>query len=68
MIFGGDRHWNVTQNFFVYISDVINKAAVLPPKTPLSKYHDLLPDKWKQKISLKNKTWAIFFDVYVIAS
>ncbi len=36
-------------NFFEYISDVINKAAALPPRTPLSKYRDLLPDKWKQK-------------------
>ena len=33
-------------NFFEYISDVINKAATLPPGTPLSKYRDLLPDKW----------------------
>ena len=32
-----------------YISDVINKAATLPPRTPISKYRDLLPDKWKQK-------------------
>lgn len=36
-------------NFFEYISDVINKAAALPPRTPPSKYRDLLPDKWKQK-------------------
>ena len=36
-------------DFFKYISDVINKAAVLPPRTPLSKYRELLPDKWKQK-------------------
>ena len=36
-------------NFFEYISDVINKAAALPPRTPLSKYRELLPDKWKQK-------------------
>ena len=33
----------------VYISDVINKAATLPPRTPISKYRELLPDKWKQK-------------------
>lgn len=36
-------------NFFEYISDVINKAAALPPGTPLSEYRNLLPDKWKQK-------------------
>lgn len=35
-------------NFFEYISDLINKAAALPPNTPLGKYRDLLPDKWKQ--------------------
>ena len=52
-------------NFFEYISDVINKAAVLPPRTPLSKYRELLPDKWKQKISLKNKNLSdIFLCIY----
>ena len=35
-------------NFFEYISDIINKAAALPPKTPDEKYRDLLPDRWKQ--------------------
>lgn len=34
-------------NFFKYISDIINKAAALPPKTPLSTYRELRPDKWK---------------------
>ena len=31
-----------------YISDVINKAAALPPNTPLEKYRMLLPDNWKE--------------------
>ena len=35
-------------SFFEYISDVINKAAALPPNTPITKYRNLLPDKWKQ--------------------
>lgn len=35
-------------NFFEYISDIINKAAALPPKTPDEKYRELLPDRWKQ--------------------
>ena len=35
-------------NFFEYISDVINKAAALPPNTLLKKYRMLLPDKWKE--------------------
>ena len=36
-------------NFFEYISDVINKAAAIPPmKTvDLQKYRELLPDRWK---------------------
>jgi hypothetical protein len=34
-------------SFFEYISDIINKAATLPPNTPITKYRDLLPDKWK---------------------
>ena len=34
-------------NFFEYISDVINKAASLPPNTPVDKYRNLLPNKWK---------------------
>ena len=36
-------------NFFEYISDVINRAAAIPPKTPIDiqKYRELLPDRWK---------------------
>lgn len=34
-------------NFFEYISEVINIAAALPPNTPICKYRDLLPDRWK---------------------
>ena len=36
-------------NFFEYISDVINRAAAIPPKKPadLQKYRELLPDRWK---------------------
>ena len=36
-------------NFFEYISDVINRAAAIPPKKPIDtqKYRELLPDKWK---------------------
>jgi hypothetical protein len=36
-------------NFFEYLSDVINKAASLPPDTSLEKYRNLLPDKWTKK-------------------
>ena len=56
-------------NFFEYISDVINKAATLPPGTPLSKYRDLLPDKWKKKnIAQVYILERYFFDVYILAS
>ena len=56
-------------NFFEYISDVINKAATLPPGTPLSKYRELLPDKWKQKnIAQVYILERYFFDVYILAS
>lgn len=34
-------------SFFEYISDVINKAATMPPNTPLARYRELLPDRWK---------------------
>ena len=36
-------------NFFEYISDVINRAAAIPPKIPIDiqKYRELLPDRWK---------------------
>ncbi|MDR2005391.1 MAG: IS66 family transposase [Prevotella sp.] len=36
-------------NFFEYLSDVINKAASLPPNTSLEKYRDLLPDRWRKQ-------------------
>ena len=36
-------------NFFEYISDIINRAAAIPPKKPvdIQKYRELLPDRWK---------------------
>lgn len=36
-------------NFFEYLTDVINKAAALPPNTPLEKYRNFLPDKWTKQ-------------------
>lgn len=36
-------------NFFEYLSNVINKAASLPQGTPLDKYRDLLPDRWRKQ-------------------
>lgn len=33
-------------NFFEYISDVLDKAALLQPNAPKEAYRNLLPDKW----------------------
>lgn len=33
-------------NFFEYLSEVINKTALMQPNTKLSAYRDMLPDKW----------------------
>ena len=34
-------------NFFEYISDVINRTALMQPNTDINQYRALLPDKWK---------------------
>lgn len=34
-------------DFFTYITDIIDRTATWQPNTPLGKYRDLLPDKWK---------------------
>ena len=34
-------------NFFDYISDVINRTALMQPNTDISEYRALLPDQWK---------------------
>ena len=36
-------------NFFDYIKDIINQTSDWQPNTPLEKYRELLPDKWKSK-------------------
>ena len=36
-------------NLFEYISDVIEKTVEWQPNTPLEKYRDLLPDRWKKQ-------------------
>ncbi|MGL5548056.1 MAG: IS66 family transposase, partial [Tannerellaceae bacterium] len=41
-------------NFFEYLSDVINKAATLPPTTSISVYRELLPDKWKKENAIES--------------
>ena len=38
-------------NTFEYITEVINKAAKLPPNTYIKVYRNLLPDKWKENRS-----------------
>ena len=34
-------------NFFDYVKDVIDKTNTWQPNTPIEKYRDLLPDRWK---------------------
>ena len=34
-------------NFFEYISDVINRTALMQPNTKIKEYRALLPDQWK---------------------
>ena len=34
-------------NFFEYISDVINRTALMQPNTDISEYRAILPDQWK---------------------
>ena len=38
-------------NTFEYITEVINKAAKLPPNTNIKVYRNSLPDKWKENRS-----------------
>ena len=34
-------------NVFEYFCDIIDRCAAWPPNTPIEKYRDLLPDRWK---------------------
>lgn len=34
-------------NVYEYFCDVIDRCAAWPPNTPIEKYRDLLPDRWK---------------------
>ena len=34
-------------NVFDYFCDIIDRCAAWPPNTPIDKYRDLLPDRWK---------------------
>ena len=36
-------------NLFEYVKDVIDKTVDRQPNTPLEKYRDLLPDRWKKQ-------------------
>ena len=42
------RHYFLSRTE-VYICDVIEKTAEWQPNTPLEKYRDLLPDRWKKQ-------------------
>lgn len=38
-------------NAFDYIKDVIDKTAEWQPNTPLEKYREILPDRWKKAVA-----------------
>ncbi|MGL5732421.1 MAG: IS66 family transposase [Bacteroidales bacterium] len=40
-------------NFLEYMTDILNKAALLPPNTKLEVYRDMLPDKWKKEAKVE---------------
>ena len=51
-------------NLFEYICDVIEKTVEWQPNTPLEKYRDLLPDRWKkQQQHLFNQLLLLFFEL-----
>ena len=50
-------------NLFEYICDVIEKTVEWQPNTPLEKYRDLLPDRWKkQQQHLFNQLLLLFLN------
>lgn len=36
-------------NFFEYLSDVLNRAAAMPPGSGAEAYRNLLPDRWNKE-------------------
>lgn len=40
-------------NVMEYISDILNRCASWSPVTPVEKYRDFLPDRWKQTVAGK---------------
>ena len=39
---------------FKYLTDIINRTANWQPNTPIEKYRDLLPDRWKKDRLMTN--------------
>lgn len=50
-------------NLFEYICDVIEKTAEWQPNTPLEKYRNLLPDRWKSSNSISLISCYCFFEL-----
>ena len=46
-----ERIWWIPVSYTHLITEVINKAAKLPPNTDIKVYRNLLPDKWKENRS-----------------
>lgn len=38
-------------NMFDYVTDMLNRCAAMPPTTPIEKYRDLLPDRWRETVA-----------------
>ena len=41
-------------DMFKYLTDIINRTANWQPNTPIEKYRDLLPDRWKKDRLMTN--------------
>ncbi|WP_077153986.1 hypothetical protein [Bacteroides bouchesdurhonensis] len=41
-------------DMFKYLTDIINRTANWQPNTPIEKYRDLFPDRWKKDRLMTN--------------
>lgn len=48
-------------NIFEHFCYIIDRFDALPPNTPIDKYSDLLPDRWKKHKDSRPKIWTAIF-------
>ncbi len=60
----GTQNW--TPYLFEYICDVIEKTVEWQPNTPLEKYRDLIPDRWKKQQQHKFNQLLLLFLNYAM--